>query len=530
MAIPPNMGLGALCQAAGLRCPSGAEQIVVGGITEDSRGATAGMLFVAVSGTRVNGHDFIGQAVANGCVAVLARDDAAGQWPVPVIRVADTGRALGLLAAALYGFPGSRMRMIGITGTNGKTTSSYLLESMIRAGGGVPGVIGTVAVRFAGQDIPAALTTPRPVELQKILWQMAEAGVTHVVMEVSSHALVQERINGLLFDVALFTNISRDHLDFHGSMESYFQAKTRLFTDYLKKDGQAVVVLEADRAGFDHLSGWSGRLIELLDRRGRQCLSCGIGGGDVCADRFQFDLRGISAEVQGPGGRMTLTSPLVGEFNLRNILGVVGCALALGIGPEEIRQAVAECHGAPGRLERVAGAEGADNAEKLPQVAVFVDYAHTPDALEKVLTTLRQLGPERLIVVFGCGGDRDRGKRPLMGGVAARLADVVLITSDNPRSEAPGKILAEIAEGVVENGGKRVAAAQLMLERPCRGYDVIADRAEAIRVAVRGAAPGDVVLISGKGHECYQIIGNQRLDFDDRQQARHELQRAGQAA
>lgn len=528
MTIPPNMELGVLCRFAGLRCPPGAEQVVVSGITEDSRVATAGMLFVAVPGTRVDGHDFIGQAVANGCAAVLVRDDAGGQWPVPVIRVADTGRTLGLLAAALYGFPGGRMRMIGITGTNGKTTSSYLLESIIRAGGGEPGVIGTVAVRFAGQDIPAALTTPRPVELQKILWRMAEAGVTHVVMEVSSHALVQERINGLQFDVALFTNISRDHLDFHRSMESYFLAKTRLFADYLKPDGRAVVVLDAGRGSTDQLSGWSGRLIELLHGQGRHCLSCGIGAGDVCADRFQFDLRGISAEVRGPGGRMVLTSPLVGEFNLRNILGVVGCALALAIAPETIRQAVASCQGAPGRLERVVGRT--EEVEKLPQAAVFVDYAHTPDALEKVLVTLRQLKPKRLIVVFGCGGDRDRGKRPLMGGVAIRLADVVVVTSDNPRSEEPGKILAEIAEGVVENGGERIAAAQLMLERNRRGYDVIEDRAEAIRVAVRGAAPGDVVLISGKGHECYQIIGNRRLDFDDRQQARHELQRAGKAA
>ncbi|MFH1215795.1 MAG: UDP-N-acetylmuramoyl-L-alanyl-D-glutamate--2,6-diaminopimelate ligase [Pseudomonadota bacterium] len=518
--------LGRLCEILHLDCPDNAKDVAICGITEDSRTATVGMLFVAVAGMHVDGHQYIKNAVENGCAAVLVSWDDKGEWAVPVIRVDDTAQTLGFLAAAFYDFPGNRMTMIGITGTNGKTTSSYLLESVIRESGGAPGVIGTVAVRFHGHETSASLTTPQPVELQKILWRMKEEGVSHVVMEVSSHALAQHRVNGLLFDVALFTNISRDHLDFHGSMESYFLAKEKLFCEYLKKDGQGVIVLEGAKEGE---TGWSDRLIGTLSGAGRNYSTCGIGAGDVSAEKFHFDLKGITAEVVLPSGRIMVQSPLVGEFNLKNIVGVFGCGLALGFAPQSICQGIAVTQGVPGRLERVVVEEG-NLAPRKEEFSVFVDYAHTPDALEKVLQTLRELEPSRLIAVFGCGGDRDQGKRPLMGNVAGRMADVVLITSDNPRSESPWKILEEIEKGVRHTNLENIEAVRLMETFGGKGYDVIEDRAEAIRVAVSGATKGDVILISGKGHECYQIIGGKKLVFDDRQQAREQLRKARKAA
>jgi len=485
------------------------------------------MLFVAVAGATVNGHRFINDAVANGCAAVLACRDFAGQCAVPLMKIDDTAKALGYLAAAFFDFPCRRMKMIGITGTNGKTTCTYLLESMIGLAGGTPGVIGTVSVRYQGCESPAALTTPQPVELQQILCQMVEAGVTHVAMEVSSHALAQQRINGVWFDVALFTNISRDHLDFHGSMAGYFAEKEKLFASYLKEDGKGVIVLgkEEEQEG----NGWCDRLVDVLARGKHGCLTCGIGRGLIQAGNFKFDLQGIRAEIVTPEARCVLDSPLVGDFNLRNLLAVIGCGTALGYDLPTVCRGVAGVAGVPGRLERVL-----PNGDTLRQgrevAAVFVDYAHTPDALENVLLTLRALNPARLIVVFGCGGDRDRGKRPLMGGVAARLADVLLVTSDNPRSEPPQKIMEEIVAGIMEEKLTKAKGEQLMQSRQQKGYDVIEERAEAIRIAISGAQAGDVVLISGKGHESYQIIGSRKLFFDDRQQAKAQLNIARQAA
>ncbi|OKY74801.1 MAG: UDP-N-acetylmuramoyl-L-alanyl-D-glutamate--2,6-diaminopimelate ligase [Desulfobulbaceae bacterium DB1] len=521
--------LGTLCEALGISCPNGADQVMISGITDDSRAAGAGMLFVAVAGMRVDGHRYIGNALENGCAAVLVSQDMREDWTVPMIRVKDTSQALGILAAAFYDYPGSRMTMIGITGTNGKTTSSYLLESVIRASGGTPGVIGTVAVRFQGHETPASLTTPQPVELQKLLWRMREAGVTHVVMEVSSHALAQHRVNGLLFDVALFTNISRDHLDFHGTMENYFCAKEKLFADYLKNGGRGVLVLDSDPQAMSGQAGWIERLTDVLGQSGRKCYTCGIGAGDIAVEQFHFDLQGITAHVAAPAWTLAVKSPLVGEFNLKNIVGVIGCGVALGFAPTAISSGIGRLHGVPGRLERVVADEGDGQAGK-EEFSVFVDYAHTPDALEKVLQTLRELNPARLIVVFGCGGDRDRGKRALMGNVAGRMADVVVITSDNPRSEAPAGILEEIEKGVRLVGLEKIDAARLLQTVDRKGYDVVEDRAEAIRIAVCGASKGDVVLISGKGHECYQIIGDKKFVFDDRQQAREQLRKTGKAA
>ncbi|MBU0908298.1 MAG: UDP-N-acetylmuramoyl-L-alanyl-D-glutamate--2,6-diaminopimelate ligase [Proteobacteria bacterium] len=510
-------------------CPEDEKDIEICGVTDDSRQVVQGMLFVAVAGATVDGHRFINDAVAKGCAAVLVSRDYTEECAVPLMKVDDTGRVLGYLAAAFFDFPCRRMKMIGITGTNGKTTCTYLLEAMIAKAGGVPGVIGTVSVRYKGCETPAALTTPQPVELQRILEQMSEAGVTHVAMEVSSHALAQQRINGVWFDVALFTNISRDHLDFHGSMESYFAEKEKLFASYLKDHGQGVIVLGSGEAEEQENNGWCDRLIAVLAGHNHACLTCGIGRGLIQARNFRFDLQGIRAEIVSPEARFVLDSPLVGEFNLRNLLGVIGCGTALGYALQTICTGLAGVKGVPGRLERVLP-DGDTAQEGTGLATVFVDYAHTPDALENVLLTLRALRPERLIVVFGCGGDRDRGKRPLMGGVATRLADVLLVTSDNPRSEPPRKILAEIEAGIREEKLAKGKGEQLMQNRQLKGYDVIEERAEAIRIAICGAGAGDVVLISGKGHECYQIIGSRKLFFDDRQQAREQLNIARQAA
>jgi UDP-N-acetylmuramyl-tripeptide synthetase len=491
-------------------------ELAVTAVTSDSRAVTAGTLFVAVAGTAVDGHDFIDDAVRRGCAGVVlekgrARISKTRGLPV-CIEVEDSREALGLIAAAFWQEPARRMTMIGITGTNGKTTSAYLLETLIRKAGGKPGVIGTVNYRYAGKVLPAAHTTPPPEALQRLLREMADSGVTHVIMEVSSHALEQKRVAGLSFDVALFTNLSRDHLDFHGDMESYFVSKKRLFQEYLKPGGAGVVV---DALADDP---WGGRLLaELAGSKRKKApalLRCGIGAGEVALTSARENLTGLTLEVTVPQGSLEIRSPLVGEFNIRNLLGVAAVGSALGYAPPVIAAGLSEAQGAPGRLERVVSASG---------IEVFVDYAHTPDALENILRTLRRLTQGRLLAVFGCGGDRDQGKRPQMGAIAGNLADVAVVTSDNPRSEEAGAIIAAIEEGLRTTGMARLPLAMLQSHPALRGYELIPGRKAAIRAAVWHANPGDIVVICGKGHEDYQIIGKTKLFFDDRLVAREML-------
>lgn len=494
-------------------------KLAITAVTSDSRAVTAGTLFVAVAGTAVDGHDFVDDAVRRGCAGVVlekgrGRSGKAKSLPV-CIEVEDSREALGLIAAAFWQEPARRMTMIGITGTNGKTTSAYLLETLIRKAGGRPGVIGTVNYRYDGKVLPAAHTTPPPETLQRLLREMADSGVTHVIMEVSSHALEQKRVAGLSFDVALFTNLSRDHLDFHGDMESYFASKKRLFAEYLKPGGVAVVL--------DALAGdpWGGRLLAEVAGGGGKAgekqptlLRCGIGKGEVALKTARQELAGLTLELAVPQGSVEIHSPLVGEFNIRNLLGVAAVGSALGYAPAVIAQGLSEAQGAPGRLERVVSASG---------IEVFVDYAHTPDALENILHTLRRLAKGRLVVVFGCGGDRDQGKRPQMGAIAGRLADVAVVTSDNPRSEEPGAIIAAIEQGLRTTPMERRPLAMLQSHPTLRGYEVIPGRKAAIRAAIWHANPGDIVVICGKGHEDYQIIGTTRLFFDDRLVAQEML-------
>lgn len=486
----------------------------ISGISGDSRQVGPGFLFVAVPGLRADGHDYVHSAVEQGCGAVLVGPGRCRSWPHSgsvCVEVADTAKALGQAAAVFFRHPARRLVMIGVTGTNGKTTSTYLLESIIRQGGGNPGVIGTVSYRYNSVVLPAPFTTPDQVALQRMLADMAAAGVTHVVMEVSSHALEQKRLAGVSFDVALFTNLSRDHLDFHGSMENYFASKKSLFVEYLKQSGRAVVIRgesadEADR--------WAGRLVrearESWGGADRRMIECGFASEEIAVLAAGESLAGTEAHLKTPAGELRIRSAMVGRFNLKNLLGAAGVGVALKIPGPVIEAGLAVASAAPGRLERVAAPQG---------VGVFVDYAHTPDALENVLLTMRGLTSGRLLVLFGCGGDRDRGKRALMGRVAGQLADVVVLTSDNPRSESPEAILADIEQGLAAMAVPRMRVEALTRLRGTKGYDIIADRRTAIRAGIRYARPGDVVLICGKGHETYQITRQGKAFFDDRVEA-----------
>jgi UDP-N-acetylmuramyl-tripeptide synthetase len=500
------------------------EDKAIRSITADSRQVGEGSLFVAIPGLTVDGHDYLDVAVKKGCAAVLVGKGRCRGWKhakVACLEQSDPAKALGQLAARFHGHPARRMCMVGITGTNGKTTTTYLLESMIREAGGNPGVIGTVNYRYNTVEIPAPFTTPDPVSLQRILAEMAENGVTHVLMETSSHALEQKRVAGLRFDVALFTNLSRDHLDFHGDMESYFASKKMLFTEYLKEDGKAVVFCDdRDETGTE----WGHRLLAELQadkalgytgKKGRVLLDCGFSGTKVAVQEARESLGGTVASLATPVGELQVRSDLVGTFNLKNLLGAVGVGVALRISGEEIIAGLSRAQHAPGRLERVPAPPG---------VSVFVDFAHSPDALANVLQTMRRLTKGRLLVIFGCGGDRDRGKRPLMGKVAGSLADVVVLTSDNPRSENPAAILRDIEAGLLEIALPRMRLEALLTREAQQGYDIVASRREAIRETIRHARSGDVVLLCGKGHETYQITPEGRFFFDDR------LEAAAQAA
>lgn len=491
--------------------------IAIRAVAADSRKVEPGSLFVCVKGLVVDGHDYVAAAAAKGAVAIIANRDRmqtlSRDHSLPILWVQDTRKAMGNIAAAFYDHPAAGLIMVGLTGTNGKTTTSYILEEVIRCAGGNPGVVGTINYRYGGGEFPAPFTTPEPLELQRLLREMVNSGVTHVVMEVSSHALAMYRIQGLLFDVALFTNLTRDHLDYHFTMEAYYQAKKRLFVDYLKDSGVAVIVVEASE------DDWGRRLYDELSaaRKGGlgALIACGLGiaGCDISAHNPVFRCGETRVAVQTSRGQVDVCSNLVGTFNLKNIVAAVGVAAGLRIDLASVTKALAQTIRVPGRLEAISvpGCQG------LP--SVFVDYAHTPDALQSVLTTLRQLAPARLFVVFGCGGDRDPGKRALMGEIAGRLADVVIITADNSRSESTESIMSEIERGVVMAGMERLDNHQ----KGDRGFALISARVQAIAYAIDLATAADIVLVSGKGHETYQITVKGSQFFDDRQEASKAL-------
>ncbi len=508
-------------------------EVSVCSIVTDSRKILLGSLFVAVKGLSVDGHDFIKDAAIKGCVAIIVNKGCCSslndsELP-PIIEVEDSSQALGKIASAFYGHPGCELSLIGLTGTNGKTTSTYILESILKEAGAVPGVIGTINYRYNGTVKKADFTTPEPIELQKLLREMVDKGVTHVIMEASSHALVLNRLVGLSFDVALFTNLSRDHLDFHQDMEEYFQTKKLLFTKYLRRNGIGVVVQEDsyyedvspivnEQCG-DSSNGWSKRLIgDLIDcgfmpngDSHSRIITCGKSDyNHICSREYYFTKRGIKAQISIAGREFAVQSHLVGEFNLKNLLGAAGVAFALGISPKVIGRGINRMGSVPGRMEQVE-IEG-----KEQDFSVYVDYAHTPDALENVLINLLKIADGRILVVFGCGGDRDHGKRLLMGEVAGNLADVVIITADNSRSEPTELIISEIQRGV-ETTGKKLLETGSLLEN---GFIVEPSRSRAIQRAINLAEPNDIVLISGKGHETYQITREGTVHFNDCQEAR----------
>jgi len=507
-------GLGELlAELAGVRL-EGDPGVRVTGLAHDSRRVGPGDLFVALAGQRADGHQFLEAAAARGAVgAVVSRDVPRGGLAA-LARVPETHEALARLAAGFWGHPARALHLVGVTGTNGKTTLTYLAEHIVRAAGGSPGVIGTIEARFAGERQESQHTTPMATDLQALLRRMRDRGVTHALMEVSSHALELQRVRACDFQVAVFSNLSRDHLDFHGDLARYAAAKALLFSRELNEsraDRRLAVVNRDDGRAAEMLAGWRGPVLGFSRRA----------VADVCVEgEVRQGLDGTHARVRSPIGALELESPLTGLHNLENLLAAVAVGVALELPADAIQAGLRACRRVPGRLERVSGEGGP---------AVFVDYAHTDDALRNVLGALRPLTRGRLWVVFGCGGDRDRGKRPLMGAAVARGADLAVVTSDNPRTEEPEAIIAQILPGLEGEGAARCELAAL--PGRTRAFAVLSDRRAAIHGAVGLAAPEDVVLVAGKGHENYQIVGAVKQDFDDLREAQLALQarRGGRA-
>jgi UDP-N-acetylmuramoyl-L-alanyl-D-glutamate--2,6-diaminopimelate ligase len=490
------MHLKKLIENINIKNLTGRTDVEISQINYDSRKIGKGDLFVAVKGYAQDGHDFIGDAVSRGAAAVLsdlAPDTVIqkltgkpNQMPV-LLQVSDSRKALSRLAVAFYRSPFHNMNMIGITGTNGKTTTSYLLESILLAAGRKPGVIGTVNHRIGNSVLKSSVTTPESLDLMKILREMADHDATDVVMEVSSHALDQGRVTDCPFRTVLFTNISRDHLDYHQSMDAYFEAKSLLFANLIDKhpEGPVSAIINIDDPrGADLVAMTAAEIITygLND-------SCDVRAKDVNVSRTGLRAGLISKKL----GEIDIRSSLIGNFDIYNIMAAASTAITLGVDLETIASGILNMKGVPGRMELVPNTRS---------LTIVVDYAHTPDALEKALGAAKQITGGRILTVFGCGGDRDKGKRNEMGRVAGRHSNKVFITSDNPRSENPVTIANEIERGVIASGQKN--------------YRVELERTTAIRMAVESALENDLVLIAGKGHEDYQIIGNTRRAFDDR--------------
>jgi UDP-N-acetylmuramyl-tripeptide synthetase len=467
-------------------------------VTNDSRRAVPGGIFVAITGARADGNLFVGEATKRGAIAVISQSPRPADFQGAWLQVADARVALARAAAMVHDYPSRKLSLAGLTGTNGKTTTSHLIESIFAAAGRKTALLGTIGHHIGEVKIDAEFTTPEAPEIQDFLRRAVESGVTHAVMEVSSIALDLHRADDLEFAVAGFTNLTQDHLDFHGSIESYFAAKRKLFDGSTGHRPQKAVINLDDPRGADLKSLCGNTAITYaLDAK-----------ADITTRDRSFGLDGLHFTARTPAGEIEIDSPLVGRPHAYNALCAIGVGLAMGFDLETIARGIDGCEGVAGRFERVSS-EGDD-------ITVVVDYAHTPDALAGVLRTMigAREGEDlnkpkgRIITVFGCGGDRDRTKRPLMGEEAARLSDHVVATSDNPRSEAPLLILNDIRVG---------------MDRAGKPYELIVDRREAIFRAIKQAQPGDIVLIAGKGHEDYQILATGRIHFDDREVAREAL-------
>ena len=466
--------------------------IDIRGLAYDSRQVKPGDVFIALKGLKAAGADFATEAIGRGAVAVVAERPADAATAVPWVIVPDARTTMAALAAELYGHPSQSMQVVGITGTNGKTTTAYLLRAVFESAGKKCGLLGTVTYSIGDQELPAARTTPEAPDVQRMFRQMVDAGCRACVMEVSSHALALRRVDGSAFAAAVFTNLTRDHLDYHGDMESYFAAKRRLF-DMLPPGAASAVNLD-DPRGDSLRKAVSAPVTYAINRP-----------ADVTPGPLTLTFAGLEFDARTPKGNVHVKSRLVGRPNVSNILATVAVATALDVPSDAIEHGLANLSGVPGRFELVSSASD--------DVTVVIDYAHTDDALKNLLETARPLATRRVITVFGCGGDRDRTKRPLMGAVAARLSDVVVMTSDNPRTEDPARIIEEIKRGVPAASDRSAATF------------AIVDRKEAIQFAIKKAEPGDLVLLVGKGHERTQTIGSDELPFDEAAIARAALER-----
>jgi UDP-N-acetylmuramoyl-L-alanyl-D-glutamate--2,6-diaminopimelate ligase len=466
----------------------------VTGLKTNSHACTAGDLFIGMPGTRVDGGEFWQGSIASGAIGAIISPTAAAVHPSDtancVVVAEDTIAACAAIAGTFYHHPAHTLKMVGVTGTNGKTTTTHIIEYLLARADISTALLGTLYTRWQGYQKTATHTTPFSVDLQQQLALALTAGSQVALMEVSSHALDQGRVIGCPFEVGVFTNLTQDHLDYHENMENYFQAKALLFSpQYLT--GRAIVNLDDE---------YGKRLISQIPSDRVWSYSTTDSSADLWTSELEYQQTGVEGKLHTPHGEITFSSPLVGDYNLENFLAAVGTSLHLGMTLEAIVVAMAQFPGVPGRMERVQVSPAQD-------ITTIVDYAHTPDSLESLLTAARPFIHGKVICVFGCGGDRDRTKRPLMGKIAAEFADLVVVTSDNPRTENPAQILKDVVAGIART----------------EGVEVIADRAEAIAHAISIARSGDGVLIAGKGHEDYQILGTEKIHFDDREQARVAL-------
>ena len=470
---------------------SGDLSMQIAAITYDSRKVKAGTVFVALRGTKSDGHEFIAKAIELGAAAIVAEIAPPENCPAAWIHVRDTRVALALMATTFYSHPADKLSICGVTGTNGKTTIAFLVHHLLNHGLMRCGLLGTVLYDVGGQVTDASHTTPESLELQGLFAKMLRNGCRAAAIEVSSHALEQERVHGVPFAAAIFTNLTQDHLDYHGTMEAYFEAKLKLFeTTAAEKNGR--LIINADDA-------WGRRIIQKFDSH-PGLVRYGVGvQTDYRASDVKYDVNGTQFELEHKGRGLLVRTPLIGGFNVYNTLAAIAAAHAMGCNLREMVAGMKNAPQVPGRLERVVitGSE---------PFQVYIDYAHTPDAIINVLKTVRQLRPKRVVTLFGCGGDRDRTKRPLMARAAEEGSDVCVLTSDNPRTEHPLQILEDARKGFAR-----------------QGHALIPDREEAIHAAIGNARPGDIIIIAGKGHESYQEIMGVRHAFDDRQIAKYGL-------
>ncbi|PZO39965.1 MAG: UDP-N-acetylmuramoyl-L-alanyl-D-glutamate--2,6-diaminopimelate ligase [Shackletoniella antarctica] len=481
----------------GFTLADGGDNPEIKGLCTNSHACQPGDVFLGMPGTRVDGGEFWPSAVKSGAAAALVSAPALQARPVEgdacVVPMADMSVACAEVAARFYNYPARQMNLVGVTGTNGKTTTTHLIEHLLNASKLSTALLGTLYTRWPGHQQTALYTTPFAVELQAELATARDAGCRYAVLEVSSHALAQKRVWGCPFEVAVFTNLTQDHLDYHSDMEDYFNAKALLFSEsYLA--GRAVVNVDTP---------YGERLVAQRPPERVWTYSTQNSAADLYTGDLTYQANGVTGTLKTPAGTVPFSSPLVGQFNLENLLAAVGAALHLKVSLETIAAALPGFGGVPGRMEQVKVSEAQD-------ISVIVDYAHTPDSLKNSLTAARPFVPGRLICVFGCGGDRDRTKRPQMGRIAYELADAVVVTSDNPRTEDPEQILRDVVAGIpaeLDEG------------------QVVGDRSSAIATAIAMAQPGDGILIAGKGHEDYQILGTEKIHFDDREQARHFLEK-----